>query len=143
MIAEGVRGACVTIRGMTRSALVLLIVLLCSCAGPSESTVEAAADTEALEAVEALEERVTDLESDLAEMSSERDKAGERLEALGDRLDKALERLREALAEVRSSAAGAGDAAASAMSAANSAAAQLDVLEERYEYHLRRYHGGG
>lgn len=142
MIAGAATGARVTIRGMTRTAVVLLIALLSACAGPQQAPDDGAVEAQA-EALADLEVRVADLESELEATASERERSGERLDALGDRLDKALERLRAALDNLRSATAGAGDDAASAMATAHSAAAALDVLEERYEYHLRRYHGGG
>lgn len=130
-----------TIQAMARAALALFIALsLGACASEAPPT-EPSAETQ--EAMIALTERVADLEADLLAAEDGRTKLDDRIAALGDRLDRSLERLKEALAEARSGSAQAADAAASALASAQSVASDLAVLEERYEYHLRRYHGGG
>ena len=133
---------------MPRAALVLLIALVCGACAQADAPGEATSETAA--AMEALDERVATLETDLAAAQDDieaGDEAGSRLatriDHLADKLDRSLERLRDALDSVRSGSAEARDQAASALATAQSVASDLAVLEQRYEYHLRRYHGGG
>lgn len=127
--------------GMVRVALVLFVALLSACA--AGETPAAEEDTAATEALASLEQRIDDLETDLVSTVEGDDRVLRRLGALGDRLDRALERLKSSLADSRAMGADAADQAAAALGAAQAAATDLQVLEERYEYHLRRYHGGG
>ncbi len=52
-----------------------------------------------------------------------------------------IARLRERLAELRSSAAGASGDASQALGTASQVSRSLAVLENRFDYHLRRSHG--
>lgn len=126
---------------MARAALALLIALSFGACASADAPSEPS--TETTQALSAIEDRVADLEADLLAAEDDRTKLDDRIAALGDKLDRSLERLREALAEARSGSSQAADSAASALATAQSVASDLSVLEERYEYHLRRYHGGG
>lgn len=130
-----------TIRTMARVTLALLVALLLGACAPETPDTKAAAVTD--EDITAIEARLDTVETDLSAASDERSQMEDRLEALSDKLDRALERLREAIEGVRAGSAEASDAAASALANAQAVASDLSVLEERYEYHLRRYHGGG
>jgi chromosome segregation ATPase len=130
---------------MSRVTLALTLALfLGACAANEPPTGSNAASTEA---VEALEARILELEAqvadDLEAEGSDRAKLEGRLDRLADKLERSLDRLREALGGVKSGSADARDAADSALATARSVASDLTVLEERYDYHLRRYHGGG
>jgi methyl-accepting chemotaxis protein len=92
-----------------------------------------------MDAVDDLEVRLEGLEDDLDAAG----KVGERVDKVSERLWASLGKLRKSLEEVRS---GAGEAAANADAAlvrAEQAARDLALLGNRYDYHLRRYHGGG
>jgi outer membrane lipoprotein-sorting protein len=130
---------------MVRASLVLTAALLLGACAAASPPSEPSAETEA--AIAGLEDRVDDLAADLADelqvVKEGRNELQDRISALSDKLDKSLARLRDALAAARSGSSEAADAAASALNSAQSVAADLEVLEQRYEYHLRRYHGGG
>lgn len=123
---------------MTRVALVLFVALFAACA-PEDPP---ASDPTA-EALVALEDRFGDLEADLAAFRSEDDDRAGEIERLSSRLSRALERLKGSIGKIRTNSAEGADQAASALAAVSSVQRALEVLEERYEYHLRRYHGGG
>ena len=125
---------------MARVPLALLIALLGACA-PEASSTEPSAET--TQAIAAVEDRVSDLEADLLAAEDGRSKLADRIAGLAEKLDRSLDRLKEALAGARSGSEEAAKEAASALAAANAVASDLSVLEQRYEYHLRRYHGGG
>ena len=102
---------------------------------------------EALSAVEGLEEDLDEALSELEEARSEAnegaDKVDKRLGYLSNRLKNAIDSLRASLADVRASASGAASEVDSALAKAEQAAKDLAVLESRFNYHLRRDHGGG
>lgn len=126
---------------MTRAPVVLFLALvLGACVGDALPP-EPSPDT--LDTISALDDRVAGLESDLLAAEQDRSKIDERVAALADKLDRALERLKETIETTRSGSAEARDSATSALANAQAIASELSVLEERYDYHLRRYHGGG
>lgn len=145
MIAGSNKGAHVTIREMSRAALALSLVVVASACAPG-TTEESSDTTEALGAVqdriEELEDTIADLRAELDEADAARDRATDDLTTLRKRFRKSLGNLRESLGDVRSNSASS-DEVATALAAARAAAADLRVLKERYDYHLRRYHGGG
>lgn len=101
---------------------------------------EATSDaTRALDKVSGLESRVDGLSSSLDDLRRD----GTRFGADVEKLRESLSDLRSALRGVRSSSSSALSEASSALAVAQQAARDLAVLEQRYEYHLRRYHGGG
>ena len=122
---------------MTRVALVLFVALFGACA-PDE---EPAADPTA-QALAAVEDRLGELESEVATAESADDDAARDLDRLGERLSRALDRLKGSIGKIRTGSNAGADQAASALAAVHAVQRGLDVLEERYEYHLRRYHGG-
>jgi ABC-type transporter Mla subunit MlaD len=133
---------------MPRAALVLLVALVCGACAQAKAPTEASAATET--AITGLDERVATLETDLTTAQEDIESGDKdldhlvtRIDNLADKLDRSLERLREALEGVKGGSADARDQAAAALANAQSVASDLAVLEQRYEYHLRRYHGGG
>lgn len=154
-IAAGAGEGRVSISTMRKAAaLVLAAGTLAGCAraqalDPAEKERLDDARTaaaEAMEAVDDLELRIEDLEDDLEEATdvTERvDKVSQRVGKVSERLWTSLAKLRASLDEVRAGAADAGATASSALARAEQAARDLAVLGNRYDYHLRRYHGGG
>lgn len=140
-IATVLEGAHVTMLRMARVLLALVLLAVPACSDAAAGRDPDAA--RALEAVTDLEREVATLRAELDGLTEEGSELDKKLGRLGDRLDNALGTLRDSIGNVRGSAGTAADEAASALSRAESVAAQLQVLEERYEYHLRRYHGGG
>ena len=126
--------------------LALVAAAACGDGGESVDNARAAADS-AIEQVEELTARIESLESELDDALNQAEKSDRalagRLDGARGRLDKALDRLRKST----DAAAGAAETAAanssSALAKAEEAARSLNVLQERYDYHLRRYHGGG
>jgi hypothetical protein len=147
----------VTIPGM-KAALALVLVALVSMAcgraetGDSED-LRADADraraeaNEALEAVDLMRADLEALEDELADgvarLRRERDRTASKLERVGERLWAALSHIRDSMAGIRQGSAGAASEAASALDEARSAAKAIAILESRFDYHLRRDHGGG
>lgn len=138
--------------GASPSLLTRLVMLAVAVAGLLAACGEAGDDARvaadrALERVDSLEARVSDLEGALEAATEELDsgRALERrlsrdLDELADRLEGSVARTKANLSDVRSSAS---EEASSALAQAQQVARDLEVLEERYDYHLRRYHGGG
>lgn len=135
------------------SALVLAVA--CGDAGAldsgAEKELEAARDlaeqaqgdaNAALRRVGELEREMAGLDDHLAASGKARKKLRARLERLGDGLRDSLEKLRTALEDARSGAGSAQASADEALARAGQIARDLAVLEQRYNYHLRRYHGG-
>jgi TolA-binding protein len=100
-----------------------------------------------------LEDRIAELEGKLNERSEAEAGFGERLASIRQRLDNAVQRLRRdlenGLRDARSEAAAsasradsAAESASSALSRAQEAARDLRVLEDRFNVHMRRHHGG-
>ncbi|MFN2525998.1 MAG: hypothetical protein ABR505_07010 [Actinomycetota bacterium] len=118
--------------------LVLLALIGAGCTPGAADEVQASKREAAAasQAVDELTQRVADLESRLtgAEGRFER----ELEDALG-RLSRIREGLRTALGNVRETAE---SAAAGALARAEETLRQLTVLEDRFEYHLRRTSGG-
>ncbi|MGH2757230.1 MAG: hypothetical protein ACRDI3_05525 [Actinomycetota bacterium] len=133
-----------TMPRMARVWLVALLLIVPACASEDGSgSDEALAAVEDLESdMDGLRTELDDLQADLDDFGSERDGLERRLGSLSKRLGRALEGLRASLRDIRGAAGGAPDEAARALGRAEDVAAQLQVLEERYEYHLRRYHDG-
>jgi chromosome segregation ATPase len=134
------------------------LLLAVACGGPDDlaasarDEIEAAADaaaeakkeaSAASDRAEQLEMRLDDLSSQLDRASRARAKMVERLGALRERLWGSINSVRAGLGESRSASAAAAADAAEALSRAGKVARDLAVLEGRYDYHLRRYHGGG
>ena len=99
---------------------------------------------------EASAERAAHLEARLERLAGTGAALREQRSELLDKIRKAVGRLWDELESVRGEAdAAAGDAGAAASSASDAAARaarlanELSLLTERYDYHLRRYHGGG
>lgn len=94
---------------------------------------------EALDAVAGLEARLEIAEADLEQAG----RVSKRVDEVSERLWASLAKLRRSLDEVRAEAGDAGADADAALGRAEQAARDLALLENRYDYHLRRYHGGG
>lgn len=106
---------------------------------PDETHSDDEAGREALAAVDELSAEVDELSATLAE---ERTAAADALDALERELRRAIKNLRESLQALRRGNDDAAADAAAAIARANAVASDLEVLEERYNFHLRRYHGG-
>lgn len=136
-----------TMRTMERAvALVVVALIFGACGGgePAADLEAARADArEALDAVGELTTRLDALEDELADSSGS-------VERVRAELDDAVASLKESLKAAKAKTAGASSEAADALAQAQAAAAEvaalarrLAVLEDRYDYHLKRYHGGG
>lgn len=134
-------------RTMERAvALVVVALFFGACGGgePAADLEAARADANAaLDAVDELTTRVDALEGELADSSRS-------VEKVRADLDDAVASLKESLRAAKAKASGASSKAADALAQAQAAAAEvaalarrLAVLEDRYDYHLKRYHGGG
>lgn len=145
VIAGSLKGAHVTMRWMSRAAVALFLALFMGACAAAETPGEPSAET--TEALASLEDRIAQLEADLEEElesgGADRAKLEGKLDDLAGKLERSLDRLRDALDGLRGGSAEIREAADSALATARSVASDLSVLEERYEYHLRRYHGGG
>jgi chromosome segregation ATPase len=141
-----------TVRGRASVAVCLIALGLllngCGSAGELEDVSRTAAG--AAEQVEELEGRVAQLEEALAASDAELQTAaaeradfGRRLERVADHLGAGVKQLRVALAKARGNLSTASSNAASAVAEAAALARDLAVLQNRYDYHLRHYHGGG
>lgn len=132
-----------------RLRLVAAVVAIASVApacGRASDDARAVAD-EALARIDGLEARIGELEAELEKARGRlkdardiREQISRDVAALGRRLDRSLAGLRAAVSDVRSTAS---EGAAAAVAEAQGVARELGVLEQRYDYHLRRYHGGG
>lgn len=134
-----------TIQAMARMLVLLFIALVFTACATDEEPVVERPDEATTAALAELEERIEVLEDELADAEAARDRAKDDLKAFRGRfksLKSSVKDLRSSLADVRSTSA-TSDEVAGALSAARAVAADLEVLEERYDYHLRRYHGGG
>ncbi|HEX2196678.1 MAG TPA: hypothetical protein VHJ76_07105 [Actinomycetota bacterium] len=94
---------------------------------------------EAVAAVDDLEDRIAELEDDLDDAG----RVSERVDRVTERLWDSLAKLRKSLDEAEAGASDASATAGAALGRAEQAARDLAVLGNRYDYHLRRYHGGG
>jgi predicted nucleic acid-binding Zn-ribbon protein len=146
----------VTIRTMTLGRIFLLcaLVLLPACAEgeePSRSAPDAvaarAAAEEAAEAVAELEERLAGLEEEVSKASETAEDTRSDLRA---KIDAIRERIWGSIADLRSSLdALTGDTetakaeAQEALGNVSAALRQLNVLEDRFDYHVNKQHGGG
>ena len=145
-----------TIPAMKRATGALLLVvaaaaLFLSLWGreTSNAATEAAAEQavllqEAQTQIDALEDRTEQLEAELAEATAEAagDDLDLRLDRASERLWASVTKLREALSETKAAGDSAAEDAGSALANASAALRDLTILENRFEYHLRR-HGGG
>ena len=133
-----------TIQPMVRACLLLFVALfLTACAADEPPVTEEGPDETTSAALADLEERIEELEGDLAEADEARERGRDELKAVRTRFRDSLKELRGSLAEVRATSSDASSEVSSALAEARAVAADLEVLEERYNYHLRRYHGGG
>ncbi len=125
-----------TIRGMAKLAwlLVLATPILSSCGDTTPPGPEV--PTAVTEQISSLQDRIDVLETEAQREAEQAEKAADRLWA-------ALGKLRKELKAGSGQLDAAGEAAQQALAAAQEAARDLAVLTDRYDYHLRRYHGGG
>lgn len=134
------------------------LLLAVACGGPNDlaesarDQLEAAttAADEAKAAAKAASKRVAELETRLDELTSALDRAdqnqarfGGRLATLRERIWDSVQSLRGGLGDARSASGVAAAEADDALARASEVARDLAVLEQRYDYHLRRQHGGG
>ena len=124
----------------TLTAVVAVAGVLSAC---GRATDEArAAATRALDELSTLKERVTELEAALEETAAEvhvarriETRFAKDLDALSARLDRSLDAIRSNLSEVRNSSS---EGVSTAVAGAQGVARDLEVLEERFNYHLRQ-----
>ena len=148
-IAGGAGEARVTISAMTRAiALFFAALALVSCGRDEPATeptsaaaVEAqeAAD-EALASIANLEEQTADLTDELAELKADRKKLAERMWDISGNLRAAIAELKGSLGDIEGDVDGAAARASEALDEVGAAARELAVLENRFDYHLRRGH---
>ncbi len=130
------------------------LVLAAACGGPEELGAAARDRLDAATGVaedaraeaRAAADRVADLSESFEELQADVDrgrKIAARVAELRERLQASIRDLRSGLADVRSTAGAGAASAEDALARASQVARDLAVLEERYDYHLRRYHGGG
>lgn len=148
-IAGALRGGRVTMRTMVR-ALCLVALLFVACgddtpAPASSEEVEAArAETaEIAELAEQLEQRVAELQAEIDHASTREEDLGTELERAVEKLTGSIDKLKSSLGRTRDSTSEAAAAAASAAAQIGEAVRRLTIIENRYDFHLRRYHGGG
>ncbi len=98
---------------------------------------------EAQAAVADLAAEVKVLRKDLARLEAADAKTADRLAGIKENLWDSLSRLRATLSNTQQGSKAARAAADAALGEAVTAARQLNVLEDRFEYHLRADHGGG
>jgi chromosome segregation ATPase len=106
-----------------------------------EQALERAEDAE--KSVAGLERRIENLSARLTAAEDARDELAAVLDAKTSRLRRAIRDARAAIDGARGSADSAAHEASSALAEARKAARDLSVLGQRYDYHLKRYHGGG
>lgn len=150
------------ISGVNRLVVGVLVVLAlvggayAAAQGDGDGDAQEAAGEDALGEIAALEARVAELEDALAASRHEDDVLKQRMRKGAKKLGGTMGELRVSLGDLRASlgeveaasdsaAAKAGSLASeidAAMAAVESVATELDVLTNRFDYHLRRYHGG-
>jgi chromosome segregation ATPase len=136
------------VRAMALLVVVALTLGACAEGGGDAAAQDATARREAraaTEATEALEERVAELEADLSETLGEGDLKDLKssLRSLRQNLRGAIAGLRASLHDLKGEVSSASSSAASALSKAEGAARDLAVLEDRFNFHLKKEHGGG
>ena len=114
--------------------------LLTACGRATDEARAAAA--RALDELSTLRDRVSELEVSLEETAEELDDArgvearlSKDIGDLSGRLDRSLQRIKANLSEVRSSSS---EGVSAAVAEAQGVARDLEVLEERFNYHLRQ-----
>jgi hypothetical protein len=143
----------VTISGMKAALALVFVALVAAGCGRAENgdsqklREEAdrarAAAAEALDAVDSMRVELDALEDRIARRGEERARVAGKLRKTREHLWRAVSGLRETISGLRDESSGAASEAASALAEAQSAAKTVAVLESRFEYHLRRDHGGG
>jgi hypothetical protein len=93
--------------------------------------------------VDELATAIQSTEVEVASSDREREHLATRLERTAKRLRGSVTRLRNAMGEAQASSSEASSAASTALARAEEIVRSLAVLQNRYDYHLRRYHGGG
>lgn len=139
MESTGRRGRRVTIRRMVPLLATSALLLGGTCTDDEPTTREDPGEA-ALAAVEDLQDEIDDLR---AEIADDTDSAGRDLRGLERDLRRAIKDLRESFRSLRAGNSQAESDAAAALARVSEVASDLEVLEERYNFHLRRYHGGG
>jgi chromosome segregation ATPase len=123
------------------AAVAVAVVGLLTACGRATDEARAAA-SRALDELSTLRDRVSELEVALEETAEELGDArgvearvSKDIGDLSGRLDRSLERIKANLSEVRSSSS---EGASAAVAEAQGVARELEVLEERFNYHLRQ-----
>jgi chromosome segregation ATPase len=105
--------------------------------GPSEGASDAALDE-----IASVSDRVEEFEGELARLRSGDARLARRLRELGAELRASIGDIKESVRAARSNAAGTAADIDSALARLSGIERDLSVLTERYDYHLKRYHGG-
>jgi chromosome segregation ATPase len=134
------------------------LLLAVACGGPDDlaasarDEIAAAVDAaqEAQDVASAAADHAADLEKRMERVRVELEHAEDarsrmvaRLATLRERLWASISSLRTGLGDARSMSGAAAAEADDALARAGQVARDLSVLQQRYDYHLRRYHGGG
>lgn len=141
-----------TIRPMHRLVGAVLVVALafvaCGRDGSGEAEAQAAAAAEAemrrqldeaLDAVAAVEEQLAELAERVEENERETKRTATKLGRIKDRLWSSLAKVRDSVDEAEGAGAAAASKAAGALDQAAAAVRDLAVLENRFDYHLRKH----
>ena len=129
---------------MKAAALFAALALLAACgddAAPARSDGSGAVQP-AMEGIDLLEDRVGEVEDRMADLDAADNRVQERLRRATRRLWHSLATLRDSLRGAKDDANSALDDAGAALSRVEEVARDFSVLSERYDYHLKRYHGG-
>ncbi|MGH2695194.1 MAG: hypothetical protein ACRDJJ_10340 [Actinomycetota bacterium] len=123
------------------SAALVALVLLAGCGGDPESRPDGS-QAAGQPGLDSLEDRIVELEGLVDDLGASDDRLATRLRRTTQRLQGSVSALRSSLRAAEEDAGGALDDAGAALSRVEQVARDLSVLTERYDYHLKRYHGG-
>lgn len=134
-----------TISGMTRAlALFFAVLTLVSCGrdAPEPTSDEAAEASQAaagaLESIEALEAQTDELAADLAALKVDRKTLAARVGKISGKLRGAIADLKASLDDMEGDVEGAAATAGDVLARIGGVARDLEVLENRFDYHLRK-----
>lgn len=118
-----------------RAGIAAALVVAASCGGPSES-VDPGADSAHFE------KQLTAFRDRLASLEERQVATDEVAARSARRLGRRLERLRGTVARLQAAVQSARGDVAGAVAEVQTVKRELSLLTERYDFHMRRYHGG-